>query len=146
MNHAFKELGQDEASQTILGRTDSTFRQRKTRKTGAAVVAVRRDGATHVFDTINHMFLTSSMVVPGSVYWNLGVGCLKDEVREDEEAIRNMNHLGQTIAWLGKGMAVAAESSPFPKLVVELHCVVDNMPETSENKELQVALDDVHYL
>jgi multimeric flavodoxin WrbA len=34
-------------------------------KIGAAVVAVRRGGATHVFNTINHMFLTSSMIVPG---------------------------------------------------------------------------------
>jgi multimeric flavodoxin WrbA len=37
-------------------------------KIGAAVVAVRRGGATHVFDTINHMFLISSMIVPGSLY------------------------------------------------------------------------------
>jgi multimeric flavodoxin WrbA len=90
-------------------------------KIGAAVVAVRRGGATHVFDTINHMFLTSSMIVPGSTYWNLGVGCLKDEVREDEEAMRNMDHLGQTIAWLGKDVASATAAEPFPKLAVELH-------------------------
>ncbi|WP_224961547.1 flavodoxin family protein [Geomonas subterranea] len=87
-------------------------------KIGAAVVAVRRGGATHVFDTINHMFLTSSMIVPGSLYWNLGVGCLKEEVRGDEEALHNMEHLGRTIAWLGKGLASAA---PFPKVAVELH-------------------------
>lgn len=43
-------------------------------KIGAAVVAARRGGATHVFDTINHMFLISSMIVPGSLYWNLGMG------------------------------------------------------------------------
>ncbi len=43
-------------------------------KIGAAVVAVRHGGATHVFDTINHMFLMSSMIVPGSIYWNLGIG------------------------------------------------------------------------
>lgn len=89
-------------------------------KIGAAVVAVRRGGATHVFDTINHLFLISSMIVPGSLYWNLGVGRDKGEVREDEEAMRNMNHLGQTIAWLGKGLATAAETSPFPQRAVAL--------------------------
>jgi multimeric flavodoxin WrbA len=89
-------------------------------KIGAAVVAVRRGGATHVFDTINHMFLTSSMVVPGSIYWNLGVGCDKRQVLDDDEAMRNMNHLGQTIAWLGAAIS-AADSAPFPKLAVELH-------------------------
>lgn len=87
-------------------------------KIGAAVVAVRRGGATHVFDTINHMFLTSSMIVPGSLYWNLGVGCLKEEVKGDEEASSNMEHLGRTIAWLGGGLASAA---PFPKVAVALH-------------------------
>lgn len=90
-------------------------------KIGAAVVAARRGGATHVFDTINHMFLTSSMIVPGSLYWNFGLGTDKGEVGGDEEAMRNMNHLGQTIAWLGKAMVAVSDTSPFPKLAVELH-------------------------
>jgi multimeric flavodoxin WrbA len=46
-------------------------------KIGATVVAVRCGGATHVFNTINHLFLLSSMIVPGSVYWDLGVGGIK---------------------------------------------------------------------
>lgn len=90
-------------------------------KIGAAVVAVRRGGATHVFNTINHMFLTSSMIVPGSLYWNLGVGTDKGEVGADEEAMRNMSHLGQTIAWLGAAINSVSATSPFPKSAVELH-------------------------
>ena len=35
-------------------------------KTGAAVVAVRRAGAIHAFDTLNHFFQISEMIVPGS--------------------------------------------------------------------------------
>ncbi|HMK60737.1 MAG TPA: flavodoxin family protein [Dissulfurispiraceae bacterium] len=85
-------------------------------KIGAAVVAVRRGGATHVFDTINHMFLMSSMIVPGSIYWNLGKGLGKAEVLGDEEAMRNMNHLGKTIAWLGKAISSAADAFPNPPL------------------------------
>jgi multimeric flavodoxin WrbA len=83
-------------------------------KIGAAVVAVRRGGATHVFDTINHMFFLSAMIVPGSTYWNLGVGRDKGEVLEDDEAMRNMNHLGQSIAWLGKAMASMPDGYPNP--------------------------------
>jgi len=83
-------------------------------KIGAAVVAVRRGGATHVFDTINHMFLMNSMIVPGSTYWNFGMGREKGEVLGDEEALRNMNHLGQTIAWLGKAIAAAPDAYPKP--------------------------------
>lgn len=43
-------------------------------KIGAAVVAGRRAGATHAYDSINHMFLMSKMLVPGSTYWNMGFG------------------------------------------------------------------------
>lgn len=70
------------------------------RKIGAAVVAQRRGGATHVLDSINHMFLMSQMIVPGSTYWNFGVGREKGEVENDKEALANMQDLGETIAWL----------------------------------------------
>jgi multimeric flavodoxin WrbA len=72
------------------------------RKIGAAVVANRRGGATHVMDSINHMFLMSRMIVPGSTYWNFGLGRNKGEVAQDEEAMRNMKDLGETIAWLAQ--------------------------------------------
>lgn len=83
-------------------------------KIGAAVVAVRRGGATHAFDTINHMFLMSSMIVPGSIYWNMGFGLGKGEVLGDDEGMRNMVHLGQTIAWLGKAIAATPDAFPLP--------------------------------
>jgi multimeric flavodoxin WrbA len=70
------------------------------RKVGAAVVAVRRAGSIHVFDSINHFFLIQAMIVPGSTYWNLGIGREKGEVEEDEEGIRTMETLGQNMAWL----------------------------------------------
>ena len=81
-------------------------------KIGAAVVAVRRGGGTHVFDTINHMFLMSQMIVPGSTYWNIGIGMDKGDVLKDEEGIANMRNLGETIAWLGKAME--AHKTTFP--------------------------------
>ncbi len=86
-------------------------------KIGAAVVAVRRGGGTHAFDTINHMFLMSGAIVPGSTYWNLGFGLDKGEVAKDEEASRNMEDLGQTIAWLGQAIHEHAEDRP----VVRVH-------------------------
>ena len=89
-------------------------------KIGAAVVAVRRGGATHVFDTINHMLLISSIIVPGSLYWNLGMGLDKGQVLDDDEAMKNMKHLGQAIAWLGTAMASASAASPYPKVAVEV--------------------------
>jgi multimeric flavodoxin WrbA len=82
-------------------------------------VASRRGGATHVFDTINHMFLLSSMIVPGSIYWNLGIGRDKGQVLGGDEAMRNMSHLGQTIAWLGKAIASIPDAFPIPPYDVE---------------------------
>jgi multimeric flavodoxin WrbA len=75
------------------------------RKLGAAVVAVRRAGATHVFDTINHVFLSNEMIVPGSIYWNIGIGREKGEVEKDQEGIQTMKVLGQNMAWLLKSIA-----------------------------------------
>ncbi|EPR34281.1 NADPH-dependent FMN reductase [Alkalidesulfovibrio alkalitolerans DSM 16529] len=81
-------------------------------KIGAAVVAVRRGGGTHVYDTINHMYLMSQMIVPGSTYWNLGYGLNPGEVQDDAEALNNMRHLGETIAWLGAAVAPHLGSYP----------------------------------
>lgn len=72
------------------------------RKVGAAVVAVRRQGALHAFDSINHLFLISEMVVPGSSYWNIGIGHEPGDVEKDEEGIRTMKTLGRNMAWLLK--------------------------------------------
>lgn len=70
------------------------------RKVGAAVVAVRRAGAIHAFNSINHFFTISQMIIPGSIYWNLGVGLGKGDVEGDEEGIRTMRILGQNMAWV----------------------------------------------
>jgi multimeric flavodoxin WrbA len=70
------------------------------RKVGAAVIAVRRAGATHVQSSINYFFLISQMIVPGSSYWNLAIGKDKGEVSGDEEGMATMRDLGQNMAWL----------------------------------------------
>lgn len=72
------------------------------RKVGAAVVAVRRGGATDTFDAINKFFLINQFVVPGSVYWNMGFGLAEQEVKEDDEGMNTMRILGENMAWLLK--------------------------------------------
>ncbi|WP_027367697.1 flavodoxin family protein [Desulfocurvibacter africanus] len=72
------------------------------RKVGAAVVAVRRAGATNVYDAINRFYGISGMIVPGSIYWNLGIGLGPGQVENDEEGLRTMDELGQNMAWLMK--------------------------------------------
>ena len=72
------------------------------RKVGAAVMAVRRGGATHAFDTMNHFFMISQMVVVGSNYWNFAFGLEKGDVTKDEEGMETMKVLGENMAWLLK--------------------------------------------
>ncbi|HEY3307845.1 MAG TPA: flavodoxin family protein [Desulfuromonadaceae bacterium] len=75
------------------------------RKAGAAVVAVRRAGAIHVFDTINHFFTIGQMIIPGSSYWNVGIGRNEGDVEQDEEGMTTMQVLGENMAWLLKRTA-----------------------------------------
>jgi multimeric flavodoxin WrbA len=72
------------------------------RKVGAAVVAVRRAGGIPTFDAINHFFLISQMIIPGSSYWNVGIGRNKGDVEKDKEGMRTMKDLGRNMAWLLK--------------------------------------------
>lgn len=82
----------------VSGANGGMFR----RKVGAAVVAVRRAGAIHAFDALNHFFLITEMIIPGSSYWNIGIGREPGEVEKDEEGIRTMKVLGRNMAWLLK--------------------------------------------
>jgi multimeric flavodoxin WrbA len=83
----------------MVGRANGNIYRRKA---GAAVVAVRRAGAIHAFDTMNHFFLIGEMIVPGSSYWNIGVGREIGDVEQDEEGVETMCALGRNMAWLMK--------------------------------------------
>ncbi len=82
----------------VAGANSDMFR----RKIGAAVVAVRRAGAMPTFDAINHFFLISQMIIPGSSYWNIGMADKKGDVEKDEEGMKTMDDLGKNMAWLLK--------------------------------------------
>jgi multimeric flavodoxin WrbA len=67
------------------------------KKVGASVVAVRRSGAIHTLDTMNHFFLSGEMIIVGRA---IGIGREKGEVENDEEGINLVKSLGQRMAWL----------------------------------------------
>lgn len=71
-------------------------------KVGASVVAVRRGGATHAFDTMNHFLHYMQMFLVGSTYWNMVYGRNIGEVEKDDEGMENMRNLGQNMALLLK--------------------------------------------
>jgi multimeric flavodoxin WrbA len=69
-------------------------------KAGAAVTAVRRGGAAHALDSMNHWLHYQQTFMVGSSYWNM-VYC-KDvgEAAKDEEGMRTMKTLGQNMVYL----------------------------------------------
>ncbi len=90
----------------MVGRANGNMYRRKA---GAAVVAVRRTGAIHAFDTLNHFFLIGEMIIPGSSYWNIGIGREIGDVEKDEEGVQTMRTLGRNMAWLMKALAAAKQ-------------------------------------
>lgn len=71
-------------------------------KAGAAVVAVRRAGATFVYSAVNFFFGISEMNIPGSVYWNLTTAMNPGDVQNDPEGIKTFQVLGRNMAELLK--------------------------------------------
>ncbi len=72
------------------------------RKVGAGVIAVRRGGAIHAFNSLNLFFFYQQIINPGSSYWAFGVGRDPGEVLNDAEGMQTMKTLGQNLAWLLK--------------------------------------------
>ncbi len=51
---------------------------------------------------MNRFFLIGEMIIPGSSYWNIGVGREIGDAEKDEEGVRTMRTLGRNMAWLMK--------------------------------------------
>jgi multimeric flavodoxin WrbA len=75
------------------------------RKVGAGVVAVRRGGAMHSLNSLNHFFTIGQMIIVGSSYWNIGIGREAGQVEKDDEGMQTMRTLGQNMAWVLKKLA-----------------------------------------
>jgi multimeric flavodoxin WrbA len=71
-------------------------------KVGAGVVAVRRAGSIQALTSLNLFFLYNQMVIPGSSYWNMGIGMNPGDVQKDAEGIQTMTDLGTNFAWVMK--------------------------------------------
>jgi hypothetical protein len=48
------------------------------------------------------------MIIPGSSYWNIGIGLEPGSVEQDAEGLRSMRTLGQNMAWLLKKIGLCA--------------------------------------
>ena len=79
-------------------RTDKFLR----RKVGAAIAVGRRAGQNFTIAQLNYWFLLSEMIIPGSTYWNVGIGLNKGDVNKDEEGVQTIRDLAANMAWVMK--------------------------------------------
>ena len=71
-------------------------------KVGAPVVVARRGGAIQTYNTLMAFFGIMEMIVPGSIYWNMGYGLMPGDVQRDDEGMETMRRLGRNMAFVLK--------------------------------------------
>ncbi len=82
-------------------------------KPAAAVVALRRSGVTHAYQTIYNYFTIAEMLITPTSYWPGAHGRLPGEAEQDLEGMQVARGIGRNMAYLLK---MRAESSvPVPE-------------------------------
>ena len=71
-------------------------------KVGGAVVVGRRAGKNFTFAQLTYWFQILGFFIPGSTYWNVGIGREKGEVEKDEEGLKTAWNFGKNVAFLVK--------------------------------------------
>lgn len=70
-------------------------------KVGAAVASYFRSGSVHTLQAMQALFLTTGMLVPGTVYWpqaqDMSNGADPRGVEKDAEGLRNVDELANTL-------------------------------------------------
>ena len=71
-------------------------------KPGAAVVTLRRAGASASLDAINKFFTDTCMPVVLSSYWNELHGPTAEFAEQDDEGLQTLRNLGRNMVWMLK--------------------------------------------
>jgi multimeric flavodoxin WrbA len=69
-------------------------------KVGGAMVVARRAGKNFTFAQLTLWFQIQGFYIPGSTYWNVGIGRNIGEVEDDDEGMRTAWNFGKNIAFL----------------------------------------------
>lgn len=98
----------------VLDRVFYSASSKFAHKPAAAVVNLRRSGATAAFDRLNKYFTISQMPIVSSLYWNATYGFTPDDVKKDLEGLQVMRTIGNNMAWLIKNIK-KGDSPPVPE-------------------------------
>jgi len=69
------------------------------RKVGAPITVARRTGATHSFAQLLLWFYINDFIIPGNIYWNVGMARAIGDAQKDEEGIREITNFAKNVAW-----------------------------------------------
>jgi multimeric flavodoxin WrbA len=67
---------------------------------GAAVVTTGRSGASMTFESLNQYFTIAEMPIVSSTYWNNIRGLTVENLKQDREGIRTLQHLAENLIQL----------------------------------------------
>ncbi len=70
------------------------------RKIGAPITVARRAGQNTAFAQLLLWFSINEFIVPGSIYWTVGVARSAGDAHGDAEGISVARRVGENIAWL----------------------------------------------
>lgn len=71
-------------------------------KPAASVCSARRGGTTSTYDQLNKYIGINNMIMVPAPYWNMVHGSCAEDVLKDEEGLRNMRMIGDSMAWILK--------------------------------------------
>jgi multimeric flavodoxin WrbA len=86
-------------------------------KVGAPVTVARRAGQTFAFAELLLWYFINDMVIPGSMYWNVGVAGAKGAIDADKdlEGIEIIKHAAANTARVMQALGTAGGSSPVDR-------------------------------
>lgn len=70
------------------------------RKIGAPITVARRAGQNTAFAQLLLWFFINEFIVPGSIYWTVGVARSSGDACNDAEGIATARRMGENISWL----------------------------------------------
>jgi len=72
------------------------------KKIGGPVAVGGESGQLATINCLADFYLVNEMFIPGSNYWNIGVGTHKGDIEQDEKGKSYIMRFGQNLTWLMK--------------------------------------------
>jgi multimeric flavodoxin WrbA len=82
------------------------------RKLGGPFAVARRAGHNFTYAQLLMWFMINDFVVPGSIYWNVGLAREPGKIQEDTEALSTADRFVENLAWLGERLIPQTVKSP----------------------------------